>query len=190
MRLFFASVIAVVETFHYRVGRSDTHGVEAGGVWNDCCVSAAGNDRLDHCFVTKPRSGSFPSTGHRRAFAAVWHRIVAQSNIARGWCHPASRLKCNICPPVGHGRAACDYVESWGFYRSVFVIQPVQEDHAMPAPLSLDIRRRFQCCIEHGLAGRAAARRLMILPATGARLAGRIRSGQPRMPAKCGRPAG
>ena len=60
----------------------------------------------------------------------------------------------------------------------------------MPAPLSLDIRRRFQRCIEEGLSGRAAARRLMISPATGARLAGRIRSGQPMTPAKCGRPAG
>ena len=90
---FFASAVEVVEAFHYRVGRSDTHEVEAGGVWNDCCVSAAGNDRLDHCFVTKPRSGSFPSTGNRRAFAVVRHRMVAQSNIACGWRHPASRLK-------------------------------------------------------------------------------------------------
>ena len=32
----------------------------------------------------------------------------------------------------------------------------------MPAPLSLDIRRRFQRCIEDGLFGREAARRLMI----------------------------
>ena len=97
---FFASVIAVVEAFHYRVGRSDTHRVEACGVWNDCCGGVAGNDRLDHCFVAKPRSGSFPSTGNQRAFAAVRHRIVAQSNFARDWRHPASRLKCN-CPQVG-----------------------------------------------------------------------------------------
>ena len=51
-------------------------------------------------------------------------------------------------------RAVCDYVESWGFYRSVFVIQPGQQDHAMPAQLSLDIRLRFQRCIEEGLSGR------------------------------------
>ena len=60
----------------------------------------------------------------------------------------------------------------------------------MPAPLSLDIRCRFQRCIEDGLSGREAARRLMISPATGARLAKRVRSGAPITPAKCGRPAG
>lgn len=47
----------------------------------------------------------------------------------------------------------------------------------MPAPLSLGIRRRFQRCIENGLSGREAARRLMISPATGARLAKQVRSG-------------
>lgn len=47
----------------------------------------------------------------------------------------------------------------------------------MPAPLSLDIRLRFQRCIEDGLSGREAARRLMISPASGARLAQRVRSG-------------
>jgi len=60
----------------------------------------------------------------------------------------------------------------------------------MPAPLSLDIRRRFQRCIEDGVSGREAARRLMISPATGARLAKRVRCGAPITPAKCGRPAG
>jgi transposase len=60
----------------------------------------------------------------------------------------------------------------------------------MPAPLSLDIRLRFQRCIEDGLSGRAAARRLMISPASGARLAKRIRAGAPITPAKCGRPTG
>ena len=60
----------------------------------------------------------------------------------------------------------------------------------MPAPLSLDIRRRFQRCIEDGLSGREAARRLMISPATGARLVRRVRSGAPITPAKCGRPVG
>ncbi len=60
----------------------------------------------------------------------------------------------------------------------------------MPAPLSLDLRRRFQRYIEDGLSGREAARRLMISPATGARLAGRVRRGEPLAPRKCGRPSG
>ena len=60
----------------------------------------------------------------------------------------------------------------------------------MPAPLSLDIRRRFQRCIEEGFSGRGAARRLMISPATGTRLAKRVRSGAVITPAKCGRPLG
>lgn len=60
----------------------------------------------------------------------------------------------------------------------------------MPAPLSLDLRRRFQRYIEDGLSGREAARRLMISPATGARLAGRVRRGEPLAPRKCGRPVG
>jgi transposase len=70
------------------------------------------------------------------------------------------------------------------------VIHAVQEDHTMPAPLSLDIRLRFQRCIEDGLSGREAARRLMISLATGARLAKRVRSGAAISPAKCGRPVG
>ena len=60
----------------------------------------------------------------------------------------------------------------------------------MAAPLSLDLRRRFQRYIEDGLSGRAAARRLMISPATGARLAGRVRRGEPLAPRQCGRPRG
>ena len=60
----------------------------------------------------------------------------------------------------------------------------------MPAPLSLDLRRRFQRYIEDGLSGRESARRLMISPATGARLAGRVRRGEPLVPNKCGRPVG
>lgn len=60
----------------------------------------------------------------------------------------------------------------------------------MAAPLSLDLRRRFQRYIEDGLSGRAAARRLMISPATGARLAGRARRGEPLAPRQCGRPRG
>jgi transposase len=60
----------------------------------------------------------------------------------------------------------------------------------MPAPLSLDLRRRFQLCIEEGLSGREAARRLHISAATGARLARKVRSGESLVPAKCGRPPG
>ncbi len=60
----------------------------------------------------------------------------------------------------------------------------------MPAPLSLDLRHRFQRYIEDGLSGREAARRLMISPATGARLAKRVRRGEPLAPRKCGRPSG
>lgn len=60
----------------------------------------------------------------------------------------------------------------------------------MPAPLSLDLRRRFQHYIEDGLSAREAARRLMISPATGARLAGRVRRSEPLVPRKCGRPPG
>jgi len=60
----------------------------------------------------------------------------------------------------------------------------------MPAPLSLDLRRRFQLCIEEGLSGRQAARRLHISAATGARLARKVRGGESLVPAKCGRPPG
>ncbi len=60
----------------------------------------------------------------------------------------------------------------------------------MPAPLSLDLRRRFRLCIEDGLSGREAARRLHISAATGARLARKVRSGESLVPAKCGRPPG
>lgn len=60
----------------------------------------------------------------------------------------------------------------------------------MPAPLSLDLRRRFQRYLEDGLSGREAARRLMISAATGARLAGKVRRGEPLAPDKCGRPLG
>jgi transposase len=70
------------------------------------------------------------------------------------------------------------------------VIHPVQEDHTMPAPLSLDLRRRFQLCIEEGLSGREAARRLRISAATGGRLAQKVRRGESLAPAKCGRPPG
>lgn len=60
----------------------------------------------------------------------------------------------------------------------------------MPAPLSLDLRRRFRQAIASGLSGREAARRLMISAATGARLAGKVRRGEPLAPAKCGRRPG
>ena len=60
----------------------------------------------------------------------------------------------------------------------------------MPAPLSLDLRHRFQRCIEDGLSGREAARRLRISAATAARLARKVRRGESLVPAKCGRPPG
>ena len=60
----------------------------------------------------------------------------------------------------------------------------------MAAPLSLDIRYRFEKYILAGLSGREAARRLMISAATGARLAGKVRRGESLVPAKCGRPSG
>ncbi|MEM1163552.1 MAG: hypothetical protein AAGJ28_21685 [Pseudomonadota bacterium] len=56
--------------------------------------------------------------------------------------------------------------------------------------LSLDIRHRFEKYILAGLSGREAARRLMLPPATGARLAGKVRRGESLVPAKCGRPVG
>ena len=60
----------------------------------------------------------------------------------------------------------------------------------MPAPLSLDIRRRFQRLIEGGESGRGAARRLLLSPATGVRLAAKVRRGESLAPARCGRPEG
>ncbi|MEM6663367.1 MAG: hypothetical protein AAF666_14450 [Pseudomonadota bacterium] len=60
----------------------------------------------------------------------------------------------------------------------------------MAAPLSLDIRHRFEKYILAGLSGREAARRLMLPPATGARLAGKVRRGESLVPAKCGLPVG
>jgi transposase len=70
------------------------------------------------------------------------------------------------------------------------VIHPVQEDESMPAPLSLDLRRRFQLCLEEGLSGREAARRLRISAATGSRLAQKVRRGASLAPRRCGRPPG
>lgn len=60
----------------------------------------------------------------------------------------------------------------------------------MPAPLSSDLRRRFETLVLSGLNGAEAARRLMMSPATGARLARKVREGAPLEPRKCGRPLG
>lgn len=60
----------------------------------------------------------------------------------------------------------------------------------MSAQLSLDHRRRFQRHFEAGLSGREAARRPMISAATGARLASKIRRGEPLAPVECERPPG
>ena len=60
----------------------------------------------------------------------------------------------------------------------------------MPAPLSLDLRRRFRLYIEDGLSGREASRRLRISAATGSRLARKVRQGESLIPAKGGRPPG
>lgn len=60
----------------------------------------------------------------------------------------------------------------------------------MPAPLSLDLRHRFQHLIKDGLSGREAARRLMISSASGARLASKVRQNAELCARKCGRPLG
>ena len=60
----------------------------------------------------------------------------------------------------------------------------------MPAPLSMDVRRRFAQLVEGGMSGRAAAARLLISPATGVRFARRVRLGEDIVPAKCGRRPG
>lgn len=60
----------------------------------------------------------------------------------------------------------------------------------MPAALSMDVRRRFARLVEGGMSGRGAAARLMISPATGTRLAAKVRAGESIAPAKCGRRAG
>lgn len=56
----------------------------------------------------------------------------------------------------------------------------------MPKPLSLDIRQRFQSCIEEGHSGREAARRLLISAATASRLGRKIARGESLLPAACG----
>ena len=60
----------------------------------------------------------------------------------------------------------------------------------MPSPLSSDLRRRFSELIASGSSGRSAARRLLISPASGVRLAAKVREGESLEPKKCGRPAG
>lgn len=61
----------------------------------------------------------------------------------------------------------------------------------MPKALSLDLRHRFQRCLEDGLSGREAARRLLISAATASRLGAsrlgrRIARGAPLDPAPAG----
>ncbi len=56
----------------------------------------------------------------------------------------------------------------------------------MPRPLSLDIRHRFQRYISDGLSGRAAARLLLISPATASRLGQKITRGDSLAAAPCG----
>lgn len=60
----------------------------------------------------------------------------------------------------------------------------------MSAPLPMALRARFQGYIEEGLSGRAAALRLRLSPATGARWARRVRSMGHANPAPQGPPRG
>jgi len=60
----------------------------------------------------------------------------------------------------------------------------------MSAPLPLALRTRFQRLIEEGLSGRAAALRLQLSPATGARWARQVRTRGHADPASQGRPRG
>lgn len=60
----------------------------------------------------------------------------------------------------------------------------------MSAPLLLALRIRFQKCIKEGLSGRAAAARLRVSPAIGARWAHQIRVRGHAEPAVQGRSPG
>lgn len=60
----------------------------------------------------------------------------------------------------------------------------------MSAPLPSALRTRFQKYIEEGLSGRAAALRLRLSPATGARWARQVRAKGNAEPAPQGRPRG
>ncbi len=70
------------------------------------------------------------------------------------------------------------------------MIHSFEEDLIMSAPLPLALRTRFQMYIEEGLSGRAAASRLRLSPATGARWALSIRGKGHVKPAPQGRPKG
>ena len=60
----------------------------------------------------------------------------------------------------------------------------------MPAPLSMDVRRRFARLIGEGMSGRAAADRLMISASAGIRLARKVKAEEAIAPAQGGRPPG
>lgn len=60
----------------------------------------------------------------------------------------------------------------------------------MSAPLPLALRGRFQRLIEEGVSGRAAALRLKLSPATGARWARQVRTRGHAAPALQGPPRG
>jgi len=60
----------------------------------------------------------------------------------------------------------------------------------MSAPLPSALRARFQKYIEEGLSGRAAALRLKLSPATGARWARQVRTKGSAEPAPQGPPRG
>jgi|GEM_PF-979428 len=60
----------------------------------------------------------------------------------------------------------------------------------MPSRLSPDLRRRFSELMASRLSARSAARRLLISPASGVRLAAKIREGVSLETEKCGRPVG
>ena len=60
----------------------------------------------------------------------------------------------------------------------------------MSAPLPKALRMRFQRYIEEGFSGRAAAFRLKLSPATGARLARQVRTNGHTKPAPQGPPRG
>jgi transposase len=72
----------------------------------------------------------------------------------------------------------------------LFVIHSIQEEWIMSAPLPLALRARFQRYIEEGLSGRAAALRLKLSAATGARWAHSVRTKGHVDPAPQGRPKG
>lgn len=60
----------------------------------------------------------------------------------------------------------------------------------MAQTLSIDVRRRFAWLIEQGMSGRGAAARLLLSPATGTRLARKVRAGEALEPARRGRRPG